>query len=216
MNGLPAGLFNLSTNTLNGLLDTWGYPIVAIFVAVESSGIPFPGETMLLAASVYAGSGHLSIFWVIVAASIGAITGDNLGFTAGRLGGRVLVERYGHYVRIRPEHLDRAQIFFRKYGDRTVFFGRFVAVLRAWAAFLAGTNMMPWQKFVVFNAAGGIIWAIVYGLLGYELGHNLPLLDRVVRYLGIGGVVLAVLVVSVILAVYIARRRRSNRIQPAG
>lgn len=201
------GLFNLSTSTLTGLLDRFGYPLVAVFVAIESSGIPFPGETMLVTAAVYAGTGHLSIAGVIVAGALGAIVGDNLGYTAGRYGGRALVTRYGRYVRLRSEHLDNAERFFEKHGDKTVFLGRFVAVLRAWAAFLAGTNRMRWPKFLFFNAAGGILWALVFGLLGYFLGNNLPLLHKVIDVLGIGGVVLAVIVVTV--AVVVWRRRRS-------
>lgn len=138
------------------LLDTWGYLAVFAFVAVESSGIPFPGETMLVTAAIYAGSGHLSIAGVITAAAIGAIIGDNLGYAAGRFGGRTLVERYGKYVRLRPEHLERAERFFEKYGDRTVFFGRFIAVLRAWAAFLAGTNRSErWHVAPTFQEADG-------------------------------------------------------------
>src|SRR5579859_7616663 len=92
-------LFNFSTSTLTGLLDRFGYPLVTLFVGIESSGIPFPGETMLVTAAVYAGTGHLSIAGVIVAAAAGAIVGDNLGFTAGRKGGRPLALRYGGYVR---------------------------------------------------------------------------------------------------------------------
>ena len=204
------GVLGLSTSTLTHLLDLWGYPIVALFVAIESSGIPFPGETMLLVAATYAGAGHLRIPWVIAAAAIGAIVGDNLGYTAGRFGGRALVERYGGYVRIRPERLDRAERFFQQYVDRTVFFGRFVAVLRAWVAFLAGTNRMPWPRFLVFNAAGGIVWATVYGLLGYFLGHNSPLLHRIVNLLGVGGIVVAVVVVLVAFVLWRRRRARGE------
>jgi membrane protein DedA with SNARE-associated domain len=206
------GILDLSTSTLQHLLGTWGYPIVALFVGIESSGIPFPGETMLITAAVYAGSGHLSIGWVIVAGATGAILGDNMGYIAGRFGGRALVERYGRYVRLRPENLDQAERFFEKHGDKTVFFGRFVAVLRAWAAFLAGTNLMPWPRFLVFNAAGGIVWATVYGMLGYVLGNNLPLLHRIVGIIGVGGVVAAVLVA--IAALVIWRRRRASTAEP--
>ncbi len=202
-------LFHFSTSTLTGLLDRYGYPLVTLFVGVESSGIPFPGETMLVTAAIYAGTGHLSIAGVIVAAALGAIIGDNLGYTAGRYGGHALVTRYGRYVRLRPEHLQSAERFFDKHGDKTVFLGRFVAILRAWAAFLAGTNRMHWSKFLVFNAAGGILWAILYGLLGYTLGNNLPLLHKVLSILGVGGVVVAVIVVMV--AIVLLRRRRSAR-----
>lgn len=202
-------IFGLSTSTLQGLLAHFGYFIVALFVAIESSGIPFPGETTLILAAVFAGTGRLNIAAVIAAGAIGAILGDNIGYVAGRYGGRPLVLKFGRYVRIQPEHLDRAEQFFDKHGDKTVFLGRFVAVLRAWAAFLAGTNRMPWPRFLVFNAAGGITWAIVYGLLGYFLGHNIPLLDRIVKGLGIGGVVLAAIVIVVAFLVW--RRRRSKR-----
>lgn len=206
----PLALFHFSTSTLTQLLDQFGYPLVSVFVGIESSGIPFPGETMLITAAVYAGSsGHLSIVGVIAAAAVGAIIGDNVGYTAGRYGGRPLIARYGRYIRIRSEHLAYAERFFAKHGDKTVFFGRFVAVLRAWAAFLAGVNRMWWPKFLVFNAAGGILWAILYGVLGYTLGNNLPLLHRVVRVLGIGGVVLAVVVVAAAWVIW--KRRQAQR-----
>jgi membrane protein DedA with SNARE-associated domain len=187
---------SLSTHTLQNILDMWGYLAVGVFVAIESSGIPFPGETMLVLAAVYAGAGHLSIQYVIAAAAAGAIIGDNLGYLLGRTGGKALVMRYGKYIRLDQQKLDVAQRFFQRHGDKTVFFGRFVAVLRAWAAFLAGVNDMPWPKFVFFNAAGGILWATLYGVLAYALGQNLPLLHKVIKAIGIAGVVGAVLIIG--------------------
>jgi len=204
-----SSIFSLSTKTLTDLLDQWGYPLVSLFVAIESSGIPFPGETMLVTASVYAGTGHLSILGVIVAAAIGAIMGDNAGYLAGRTGGRSLALRFGHRIWLRPHHLNQAERFFDRHGDKTVFFGRHVAILRAWAAFLAGVNRMPWPKFLLYNAAGGIVWVTMYGLLGYTLGHNLPLLRRILQYLGIGGFVIAAIVIAV--ALVMLRRRMSAR-----
>ncbi len=127
----------ISLQTLLNALNVLGYPAVIIFVMIESSGIPFPGETMLLLAAFYAAvSQQLQIPIVIACAALGAIIGDNIGYYIGRTGGRALVTRYGKYVRIKPEHLDRAEKFFAKHGNKTVFFGRFIAVLRAWAAFL--------------------------------------------------------------------------------
>jgi membrane protein DedA with SNARE-associated domain len=187
---------SLSTHTLQSILDTWGYLAVGLFVAIESSGIPFPGETMLIVAAVYAGAGHLSIQYVIAAAAAGAIIGDNLGYLLGRTGGRALVVRYGRYIHLDQQKLETAQRFFQRHGDKTVFFGRFVAVLRAWAAFLAGVNGMPWPKFIFFNAAGGILWATGYGVLAYALGQNLPLLNKVIKVIGIAGVAAAVLVIG--------------------
>lgn len=209
MDFLALAGISFSTGTLTSLLDRWGYPLVTLFVGIESSGIPFPGETMLVTAAVYAGTGHLSIVGVIVAGTIGAVMGDNLGYLAGRSGGRPLVLRHGHRIWIKPEHLEGAERFFQRHGDKTVFFGRHIAILRAWAAFLAGVNRMSWPKFLLYNAAGGILWVTIYSLLGYTLGHNLPLLERILRFLGIGGIVIAVLVVAI--AAFLLRRRSLAR-----
>src|ERR1700681_4710293 len=131
----------ISVQTLQNLLGAIGYPAVTLFIMIESTGIPFPGETMLLLASFFAATSHqLQIPIVIACAAVGAIIGDNLGYLAGRTGGRALVLRYGKYIFLKPHHLDYAEKFFEKHGDKTVFLGRFVAILRAWSAFLAGIN----------------------------------------------------------------------------
>src|SRR5438128_7679189 len=129
---------------------------------------------MLLVAAIYAGTTHqLFIPLVIVAAATGAILGDNLGFWVGREGGYRLLRRFGRYLRMEERRLKLGQYLFMKYGGKVVFFGRFVAVLRAWAAFLAGTNRMSWPRFLLFNALGGIMWATLYGMGGYLLGKNI-------------------------------------------
>src|SRR5437588_7398870 len=177
---------------LHQLLGTYGYWAVCVFIAIESTGIPFPGETMLLIAAVYAGTTHhLSIFLVIVAAASGAILGDNLGFLIGREGGYRLLRRYGPYIRLDERKLKLGQYLFMKHGGKVVFFGRFVAVLRAWAAFLAGTNRMPWSRFLPANAAGGILWATIYGVGGYFLGKNV---NRLAGPVGIATVIIAALI----------------------
>ncbi len=203
---------HFSVDTLHHLLSTWGYLAVFLFVAVESSGIPFPGETMLITAAAYAGAGHLQIPFVIAAAALGAIMGDNAGYLVGRTGGREIALRYGKIIRLDEAKLAVAERFFDKHGDRTVFLGRFIAVLRAWAAFLAGVNRMPWRKFFVFNAAGGITWSVLYGVLAFELGKNLPLLDKIVKtigYVGLGGAVLA----AIVLFLVYRRRKAGSRAQ---
>lgn len=207
---------HITVNTLHHLLSTWGYLAVFLFVAVESTGIPFPGETMLITAAAYAGAGHLQIPFVIAAAAIGAIMGDNGGYLLGRTGGRELVLRYGKYIRLDESKLGVAERFFDKYGDKTVFLGRFVAVLRAWAAFLAGLNRMHWAKFFLFNAAGGITWALLYGILAFELGQNLPLLDKIVKTVGYVGLAAAVVAVVVLFVVYRRRRRTGPNEEPTG
>lgn len=162
--------FNI-VQLLQNLLHTFGYPAIIFFVLVESSGIPFPGETILLLAAFYAAVNHdLVLPLVITCAAIGAIIGDNIGYAIGRTAGKALAKRHGHYLFLKPERITQAEHFFAKHGDKTVFFGRFVAILRTWAAFLAGINNMPWPKFLLYNAAGGILWAIIYGLLGYYAG----------------------------------------------
>jgi membrane protein DedA with SNARE-associated domain len=204
-----AGLVSL--DTLRNALGTLGYPAVALFIMIESSGIPFPGETMLLLASFYAAVDHqLQIPLVIACASLGAIIGDNLGYTIGRTGGYTLVRRFGRYVFLKEEHLRRAERFFQKHGDKTVFFGRFIAVLRAWAAFLAGVNHMRWSAFLIYNAAGGVLWAIVYGCLGFFAGRvfhdNFGAVERLagtISWVGAG-----LLVVAIILLYILLRTRR--------
>ncbi len=135
-------MFHFNASGLTHLLATYGYWALLLFVAIESTGIPFPGETMLLVAAIAAGTTHqLSIAFVIMAAASGAILGDNLGFWVGREGGY-----YGRYVRLEERRLKLGRYLFLKHGGKVVFFGRFVAVLRAWAAFLAGTNRMRWPR----------------------------------------------------------------------
>src|SRR2546427_7393102 len=206
----------ISLATLQNALDTLGYPAVAIFIMIESSGIPFPGETMLLLASFYAAVSHqLQIPVVIACAAFGAIIGDNIGYLIGRTGGRAFIVRYGKYVFIKPEHLALAEAYFAKHGNKTVFFGRFIALLRAWAAFLAGVNHMYWRTFLFYNAAGGIVWAMIYGTLGYIAGRffhdNFAQVERLATtlgWLGTGFIVVAVLTVLIVLRV-----RRHKRVQ---
>ena len=163
---------------------------------------------MLLAAAIYAGTTHhLQIPFVIAAAATGAILGDNMGFWVGREGGYRLLRRYGRYIRLDDRKLKLGQYLFQKHGGKVVFFGRFVAVLRAWAAFLAGVNRMPWRRFLAFNATGGILWATLYGLGGYALGNNVHKLTGPV---GIASVVLAVLVIGAGLVVL---RKNEHRLE---
>jgi membrane protein DedA with SNARE-associated domain len=201
-------MIHFASSSLTHLINTYGYWAVLLFVAVESTGIPFPGETMLLAAAIAAGHSHqLHIALVIAAAAAGAIIGDNIGFWIGREGGFRLVRRYGPLIRLDERKLKLGQYLFRKHGGKVVFFGRFVAVLRAWAAFLAGTNRMAWPPFLLFNAAGGILWATIYGLLGYALGKSV---DKLTGPVGIVTVVLAVLI---IIGTLIALRKNEQRLE---
>lgn len=160
-------------DNLNHLLMAYGYWAVLVVIALESTGIPLPGETILIAAGIYAGTTHrLSVPLLIVAAAAGAILGDNLGYWIGREGGFRLLRRYGRYIRLDDRKIKVGQYLFLRYGGTVVFFGRFVSVLRAWAAFLAGTDQMPWGRFLFFNSSGGILWAAIYGLGSFLLGES--------------------------------------------
>ena len=206
----------ISLTTLQNALDNFGYAAVALFIMIESSGIPFPGETMLLLASFYAAVSHqLQIPLVIACAAFGAIIGDNIGYLIGRTGGRSIVVRYGRYVFIKPEHLALAEAFFAKHGNKTVFFGRFITLLRAWAAFLAGINHMQWRTFLFYNAAGGILWATIYGTLGYIAGRffhdNFAQVERLATTLGWLGT--GLIVVAVLTVLFVIRVRRHKLAQ---
>jgi membrane protein DedA with SNARE-associated domain len=210
----------VSLDTLRDALTTLGYPAVALFIMIESAGIPFPGETMLLLASFYAAVDHrLQIPIVIACAAFGAIIGDNIGYLVGRTGGYALVQRFGRYVFLKPHHLQKARQFFARHGNKTVFLGRFVAVLRAWAAFLAGVNHMPWPIFLIYNAAGGVIWAIIYGCLGFYAGRifhdNFGAVEHLAKTISWTGAVLIVVVVLVAYILFRLRRKRHHEQQTA-
>jgi membrane protein DedA with SNARE-associated domain len=161
----------LSEGVLHTFISTYGYWFVGLVVGIESMGIPCPGETVLVLASIYAAaSGDLNIAAVILAATTGAVLGDNLGYLIGRRYGYPLVQRHGRKIGMTDDRIKLGQYLFMHYGSNIVFFGRFVALLRIMAAFLAGVNRMPWTAFLFANASGGIIWALIFGLGGYKFG----------------------------------------------
>lgn len=204
-------MFHFITSNLDNLLTTYGYLAVFLFVAIESIGIPFPGETMLVTAGIYAGTTHrLNIVVVILVAAAGAIIGDNIGYGIGRAGGYRLLRRYGKYIRLEEPRLKLGQYLFRKHGSKVVFFGRFVSILRTFAAFLAGVNLMHWRRFLFYNAAGGIIWATIYGVASYLLGSRITTLSKPVDF-----VLLAIGAVAVVGAIVFLRINEERLIREA-
>ncbi len=158
---------------LPDLVATYGLPAIFVVILLESAGLPLPGETMLLTGAVLAGSGNgLDITAVIATAAVAAILGDNLGFWAGRRWGLRLLLKYGRYVHLNERKLKLGQYLFRRHGGTIVFFGRFVALLRTFAAVLAGANRYDARRFLLWNAAGGIVWASVMGGLGWAFGSQ--------------------------------------------
>jgi membrane protein DedA with SNARE-associated domain len=187
-----------------------GLPLLFAAVAIESFGIPVPGETALIAFAVLASRGHYAIEVVIAVAAVAAIIGDNLGFwLIGRRGGRALIGRYAWVERRTERVLPRANALIARYGGRAVFFGRFVSVLRETIAWVAGLAGMSWSRFLFWNALGGIVWATGIGLLAYWGGKALA--DTVSRY-GL----YAVAVIAVVALLIVAGPKLVSRIQRSG
>ena len=195
---------------IRAFADAIGYPAASLGILIESAGIPFPGETMLLAVAAYAATGSLDIRVVITFGAIGAMMGANLGYGVGYFGGRPLVERLIRLFRLGTSHMTRSELFFARHGAITVLIGRFVLGLRSWASLMAGMSRMPILTFELYSAIGGIAWAIVIGTIGFYLGSNWSLVERVISYLGLGGLA----VVAAVIATLLLLRRRAARISP--
>jgi membrane protein DedA with SNARE-associated domain len=183
-----------------------GYSVVFALIAVETMGIPVPGETALIAAALLAHDGKMDIVPLIVVAAAAAIIGDNVGFAIGRKGGRRLFEMPGPFYRQRIEALAVGEPFFAKHGPKAVFLGRWVAGLRIASAWLAGMNKMSWPRFLFWNALGGICWATSIGLGIYVLGHAFE------DVIGVGGIVAAGLVSGLVVGIFVWKRMRGRRV----
>jgi len=191
---------------LTHLIETYGYGVVVVMVGLEGIGVPVPGEAMLIAASVLAGTTqNLDISLVIAAAVCGAVIGDNTGFLIGSQVGHRLLLRYGAYVGMTPSRIKIGQYLMRRHGPKLVLVARFVTVLRSFSGFFAGANRMPWPRFALWNAVGAILWASTYGGLAYTLG-------RVAHRILFGaGVILAVAAFAAMVAVMLVLRRHEER-----
>jgi len=200
--------------TLIGVAENIGYPLVFALIAIETMGIPVPGETALITAGIVASRGRLQIEVVIVLAAAAAILGDNVGFAIGRkLGRRVLIAP-GPLMHHRRRVLSVGEPFFDRHGPKAVFLGRWISGLRITAAWMAGINRMSWPTFVFYNALGGIAWATSIGLLAYFAGHTA---ERIVNAAGLGGAIAVVVVgVGLWLGLRIRRKRAERLVEAAG
>lgn len=181
-------------------LQAMGYPGIAAIVGLESMGLPLPGETTLLAASYLAATGHLSLPLVIGSAALGAIVGDSIGYAVGRNGGRRFLERHGRWLGVSKEKLAKADHYFARHGAKTVFFGRFIALLRILAGPLAGASKMPYRRFLAANVAGALTWATTMGTLAFFFGKPVA---AVLSSMGLW----ALVAIAVFLLVRFALRR---------
>jgi membrane protein DedA with SNARE-associated domain len=202
--------------SLHHLIAHYGYAAVGFIVALESMGVPVPGETTLVLSAIYAASHpDLHISGVIGAAAVGAILGDNVGYWLGREFGYPLLLRYGRYVGLGEARIKLGQYLFLRHGGKVVFFGRFIAVLRVLAAFLAGVNRMEWRSFLVANAAGGVVWSLVYGLGAYYFGAALFHAQRPVTIaLVVAGVVIVILAMRYVRAHEVELERQAEQVLP--
>jgi membrane protein DedA with SNARE-associated domain len=198
----------LSSATIHGLILSYGLWMLFALIMLESMAIPLPGETALVSAALYAGSTHdFSIVAVVLVAASAAIVGDNFGYLVGRTIGSRLVGRYGKYVGIDEPRLKVGQYLFLRQGGKIVFFGRFVAFLRAYAALLAGMNRMRWPHFLVMNALGAICWSVLFGGAAYLFGA------QVKRVSGPIGLVLLVVVIGLGIAGGVFFRRHEKELE---
>ena len=206
------GLFG----TVEPFLNHYGYFAVALFVTIEDFGIPVPGETILIAAALFAGAGRLNVVVVGIVATLAAIVGDNIGFAIGHFGGRALALRWGKYVFLTEERLDKAEVFFQRHGGKIIVVARFIEGLRQANGIVAGISGMHWRRFFAFNALGAALWVGTWVSLGYLAGNHITTIyTQITRYSLYVLIALAVVVVAFI-ARHLLRRRARRRARAAG
>ena len=189
-------------HSLEPTLNQFGYLAVVGLVLIEDFGVPVPGETVLILAAVYAGTGRLNIALVALLGFCGALLGDNIGFAIGHFGGRQLAQRYGRYIFLTPERLDKATAFFDRHGGKIIIVARFIEGLRQANGIIAGTTGMQWTRFLTFNAIGAALWVLVWTSVGYVSGSHIDTIyNAATRY----STYLAIALGALLLA-YIARR----------
>jgi membrane protein DedA with SNARE-associated domain len=195
-------------HSLEPTLNHFGYLAVVGLVLIEDFGIPVPGETVLILAAVYAGTGRLDVVLVGVLGFIGAVLGDNIGFAIGHFGGRPLIRRYGRYIFLTPERVDRATRFFDRHGGWIIIVARFIEGLRQANGIIAGMSGIHWAKFLAFNAIGAALWVAVWTSIGYLSGSHInAIYDTAARYSTYVAIALGALLLAYI-ARHVVRARR--------
>jgi membrane protein DedA with SNARE-associated domain len=190
---------------VSGLVHHYGLLALFVIVMLESGGVPIPGETALIAAGIFASRGRLDITAVIAVAATAAIVGDNIGYWIGRTGGRRLLDRWGRVTRVSERALPWAEDFFRRHGSKTIFLARFFSILRVTAAWMAGVSRMHWWTFFGWNAAGGICWALLVGLVSYFAGQAAA--NAISHYGLIGGAAIVALALAGLVGFHFWRKR---------
>jgi len=164
------GIFNVLAPTLNH----YGYFAVAGLIFLEDFGTPFvPGETVLIAGSLYAANGQLNVITVGLLAILAAVLGDNVGYAIGRFAGHSAVVRWGRYVQLTEPRIDKAEAFFDRHGGKVVVLARFIDGLRQINGIVAGTCKMRWTSFLIYNALGATLWVACWVTVGYTAGSHI-------------------------------------------
>jgi membrane protein DedA with SNARE-associated domain len=201
-------------HSLEPTLNHYGYLAVAGLVLIEDFGVPVPGETILILAAVYAGTGRLNVVLVALLGFCGAVLGDNIGFAIGHFGGRPLIERYGRYIFLTPDRIDKATGFFERHGGWIIIVARFIEGLRQANGIIAGISGIHWAKFLLFNAIGAALWVAVWTSVGYFSGSHInAIYDTASRYSTYLAIAFGALVVAYIARRVIRARRARNAAQ---
>ena len=196
-------------NSLAGPLEHYGIWAILLFVLVEDFGIPVPGETVLIAGAIFAGSGELNVVAVGVVGFCAAVVGDNIGYGIGRFGGRRIVDRWGKYVFLTPERLDKAERFFDRQGAKIITIARFIEGLRQVNGIIAGITEMHWLRFVVYNALGAALWVGTWVSVGYFAGQHITAIYDGITMYSLYAAIAAVVLIAAWIIHRIYKRRKS-------
>jgi membrane protein DedA with SNARE-associated domain len=200
---------------LSSPLEHYGLWAIALFVFLEDFGIPVPGETVLIAGAVFAGSGRLNIVAVGVVGFVAAVAGDNIGYAIGRFGGRALVERWGRHVFLTKERLDKAERFFTRHGGKIIVVARFIEGLRQANGIIAGITGMRWLKFLAYNALGAALWVGTWVSVGYFAGQHITTVYNAISNYSLYAAIAAVVVIAAWILLHLRKRRRAMSALPA-
>jgi membrane protein DedA with SNARE-associated domain len=203
-------------NVVGGQLNHYGYWAVLLLVLIEDFGIPVPGETILIAAAIFAGAGRLNVVTVAIVGFVAAVLGDNIGFAIGHFGGRALALRWGKYIFLTEERLDKAEVFFNRHGGKIIVVARFIEGLRQANGIIAGISGMHWRRFVFFNAIGAALWVGTWVTIGYTAGSHINTIYHYITTYSYYVLIALVVVVVALILRHILRRRRRAQHREAG
>jgi membrane protein DedA with SNARE-associated domain len=198
-------------NAVGSQLNHYGYWAVLLLVMLEDFGIPVPGETILIAAAIFAGAGRLNVVLVGVVGFIAAVIGDNIGFAIGHFGGRALALRWGKYVFLTEERLTKAEYFFDRHGGKIIIVARFIEGLRQANGIIAGISGMHWRRFVFFNAIGAALWVGTWVTLGYVAGNHINTIYHYITTYSLYALIAVVVLLAAYIIMRVLRRRRLSR-----